>query len=334
MKKNLLRSFHIPMNTLYPMKAMNINSTRNFLTARNGNKTAQYQMLLVGAALFLSLFSPAWAQSNALDGNTNVPAAAKRDATKEWKLVWSDEFNKDGLPDPAKWDYETGFVRNGEQQYYTRARMENARVENGMLVIEGRKEKFKNDDYKPDSKKPKEMNEYAEYTAASLITLNKASWKYGKIEVRAKVPKGRGAWPAIWTLGENCSVVKWPKCGEIDILEFWGRSPGEVTSNFHFAGKNKNVPTMGRLAVPKVTDDFHTYAIELSESVIDVYFDGKKYHSFSVDEAGLGEENPFRKPQYLLLNLAMGGRIGGPIDEASLPQKFLIDYVRVYSRSL
>ena len=250
-----------------------------------------------------------------------------------WKLVWSDEFDYEGLPDPTKWDYEEGFVRNGEMQYYTRAKKENARVENGTLVIEGRKEEVKNPQYKPDSKNWMLNREFASYTAASLITQNKASWKYGKIEVRAKLPKGAGAWPAIWTLGVNYPQVSWPKCGEIDILEWWGRSPGQVTSNFHYSGKNKKTLTMGKLAVPKINDDFHTYAIEWSESVIDVFFDGKKYHSFSVDEAGSGEENPYRKPHYLLINLAMGGKVGGPIDDSMLPQKYLIDYVRVYERA-
>ena len=119
---------------------------------------------------------------------------------EQWKLVWSDEFDYEGLPDKKKWDYEEGFVRNKEMQYYTRARKENARVEKGMLVIEGRKEKFKNPKYKADSKKRNEQRQFASYTAASLVTLNKAAWKYGRIEVRAILPQGKGIWPAIWPL--------------------------------------------------------------------------------------------------------------------------------------
>src|SRR5215475_5915024 len=137
----------------------------------------------------------------------------------DWKLVWSDEFDKPGLVDPAKWDYEVGLIRNNEAQYYTRERKENARVEDGMLVIESRKELFKNPDYNPaaQGKSTRRNRESSEYTSASITTRGKASWTYGRIEVRAKLPSGRGTWPAIWTLGTN-TQVSWPGCGEIDIM--------------------------------------------------------------------------------------------------------------------
>ena len=127
---------------------------------------------------------------------------------QEWKLVWSDEFDKPGvtdpsLPDPSKWNYEEGFVRNNEAQYYTHARLENARVEDGMLVIEGRREKFTNARYNPNATRGPASRPSADYTAASLITMGKAAWKYGRIEVRAKLPQGLGVWPAIWMLGAN-----------------------------------------------------------------------------------------------------------------------------------
>lgn len=112
----------------------------------------------------------------------------------EWEMIWSDEFDYEGLPDKTKWDYEEGFIRNNEMQYYTRNREENARVENGMLVIEGRKEQWKNPIYRQNSDSWRENREYADYTAASLITLNRASWRYGRIEVRAKLPEGQGVW--------------------------------------------------------------------------------------------------------------------------------------------
>src|SRR5690348_5754560 len=136
-----------------------------------------------------------------------------------WKLVWSDEFEQPGLPDPAKWNYEEGFIRNNEAQFYTTNRSENARVENGMLVIEARKERFKNPAFDPEAKGrggPRRNREYAEYTSASLTTRGKASWTYGRIEVKAKLPTARGTWPAIWTLGTN-RQAGWPACGEIDI---------------------------------------------------------------------------------------------------------------------
>ena len=255
-------------------------------------------------------------------------------ADKQWELVWSDEFNYQGLPDAKKWDYEEGFVRNKEMQYYTRQRKENARVEGGMLVIEGRKEKFKNPRYKAGSKNWQQQREFASYTAASLITLNKAAWKYGRIEVRAKLPRGKGVWPAIWTLGANRSEMRWPKCGEIDIMEYVGKQPDLVHANAHYAVKGKHQSDSGKIKTKTKTkkpyEDFHVYAVEWRKDRMDFFFDKVKYHTFIIDKAGKGEDNPFRKPHYLLINLALGGSWGGPIDDKVLPQKYLIDYVRVY----
>lgn len=250
--------------------------------------------------------------------------------SKEWKLVWSDEFDYQGLPDTTKWNYEEGFVRNMESQYYTKDRMENARVENGVLVIEGKKEKFANLNYKKDSNNWMEKVEYADYTSAALITQNKASWKYKRIEVRAKLPQGKGMWPAIWTLGTNINKIGWPRCGELDIMEFVGKDPNRVHANAHFPVDGKHKMDGDKLIEESPYNDFHLYAIEWYEDHIDFFFDESKYHTFIIDKAGKGENNPFRKPHYLLINLALGGSWGGPIDDTVLPQKFLIDYVRVY----
>ena len=238
---------------------------------------------------------------------------------EEWKLIWSDEFDYQGLPDKTKWDYEEGFVRNNESQYYTRERLENARVEAGLLVLECRKEHFTPEKHAP-----------VEYTAASLITLNKASWQYGRIEVCAKLPQGKGVWPAIWTLGTNISRVGWPACGEIDIMEFVGKEPGNIYGTLHYAIDGKHQSDGGKIETAKPYDDFHIYALEWHSDRIDVFFDSKKYHTVLIDKAGKGEDNPFRKPHYILINFALGGSWGGPIDETVLPQKFLIDYVRIY----
>lgn len=249
----------------------------------------------------------------------------------KWTLVWSDEFDYEGLPDPAKWGYEVGFVRNQELQYYTQARKENARVENGHLVIEGRKEPFKNPKYKTDAKNWQGQREFASYTAASVVTRHKASWKYGRIEVRAKLPQGAGVWPAIWMMGANREKVHWPHCGEIDIMEFVGKSPDVVYGTVHFPGDDgKHRSNGGSLDYNKPYKNFHVYAIEWDEERIEFYFDNKKYHTFKIDQAGEGADNPFRKPHYLLINLALGGSWGGPMDDAVLPQQYLIDYVRVY----
>lgn len=248
----------------------------------------------------------------------------------DWKLVWSDEFNYEGLPDKSKWDYEEGFIRNREEQYYTRERKQNARVEGGTLVIQGRKEKFRNRNYRPGSDNWKRRREFASFTSAALITRNKAEWKYGRIEVKARLPQGKGVWPAIWTLGANHRNVGWPRCGEIDIMEFVGKDPRHVHANAHFAVDRKHRSHKGEIRTSKPYDDFHVYAIEWNEDRIDFFFDQTKYHTFKIDKAGEGKDNPFRKPHYLLINLALGGSWGGPIDDSILPQKYLIDYVRVY----
>ena len=240
----------------------------------------------------------------------------------EWTMVWSDEFNYQGLPDKTKWDYEEGFVRNHEKQYYTRARLENARVEHGMLVIECRKEQFTPKNHAP-----------VDYTAASLVTRNKASWQYGRIEVRAKLPHGQGVWPAIWTLGTNISQVGWPACGENDIMEFVGKEAGNIYGTIHYAVAGKHRSDGGKLETAKPYAAFHIYASEWYPDHIDFFFDGKKYHTARTDKAGQGQDNPFRKPHYLLINFALGGSWGGPIDDTVLPQTFLIDYVRVYRKT-
>ena len=254
-----------------------------------------------------------------------APAAA-------WRLVWSDEFDAPGLPDTNKWNYEFGFVRNNELQFYTRARQENARVENGMLVIEGRKERFPNPAYRPGADPQRNRRagrQFADYTAASLITRDKAAFLYGRIEVRAKLPQGKGVWPAIWMLGTN-RVVGWPRCGEIDIMEFVGKEPDAVHATVHFAKDSKHASKGSKTNTPAPYNDFHIYAVEWFPDRMDFYFDQQKYFTFDLDAAGAGPDNPFRQPQYLLINLALGGSWGGPLDDSVLPQKYLIDYVRVY----
>jgi beta-glucanase (GH16 family) len=233
---------------------------------------------------------------------------------KRWKLVWSDEFDYTGLPDPAKWGYEEGYLRNKEPQYYTRSRRENAWVEGGVLTLTARKEPF-----------PIPGGQHAAYTSASLITQGKASWTYGRIEMRAKLPKGLGAWPALWTGGINGS---WPAAGEIDIMEYWAPR-NTVTSNLHFALKGKHTGTGGALDVENPWDDFHLYAVEWNSERMDFFCNQTKYYTFDLSHADENGDNPYRKPHSLLLSLALvGGK--GAVDDNSLPQKFVIDYIRVY----
>ena len=242
----------------------------------------------------------------------------------DWKLVWSDEFDQPGLPNPARWSYETGFVRNNEAQYYTRDRQENARVENGLLVIEGRKEKFKNPEYAPD-KKGRRGQEFADYTSASVTTRTKAGWTYGRIEVKAKLPKGRGTWPAIWMLGTD-RQAGWPACGEIDIMEFVGHNPGVVHANVHTKKYNhaKGNGKGDKLQLPDGSDAYHVYAVDWYPDRMEFFVDEKHYFTYKNEGSG-NDSWPFDKDQYLILNLAIGGAWGGQqgIDDSIFPQKYL-----------
>ncbi|MEC5166322.1 beta-glucanase (GH16 family) [Flavobacterium sp. PL11] len=253
---------------------------------------------------------------------------------EKWKLVWKEEFSYTGLPDPNKWSYEVGHIRNNEKQYYTNAREKNAWVSNGVLAITGRKENYINEFYSKESASWKTKDSTAQYTSASINTLGKVSWKYGRIEVKAKLPYGGGIWPAIWMMGTNRSEVGWPICGEIDIMEFVGNQPKDIYATTHFPNPNGegNKSNGNKVISDDLKNDFHLYAIEWNNQTIDVFFDNNKYHTFSIDLAGLGTDNPFRKPFYLLLNLAMGANWPGPIDDSVVPQQFLVDYVRVYEK--
>lgn len=247
-----------------------------------------------------------------------------------WRLVWSDEFDREGRPDPAKWTYETGFVRNQEEQYYTHDRPENARVQNGVLVIEGRKELLTvaaDEDGPADGRRRIPV---AHYTSASLTTEGKASWTFGRVEVRAKLPQGMGVWPAIWMMGVNRGQIGWPRCGEIDIMEFVGKTPGKVHATVHFGPDGKHLSQGDKLSVDKPWENFHVYAVEWWPDRIDFFYDDTRYFTFDIAKADGPDSNAFRQPHYLLLNLALGGSWGGKIDDRNLPQRMEVDYVRVY----
>jgi len=236
-----------------------------------------------------------------------------------WELVWADEFNYKGLADASKWDYEVGFIRNREKQYYTKARPENARAENGTLVIESRKEKYQK----------------AEHTSASLHTWHKAEWLYGRIEVRAKLPTGRGMWPAIWMLGTNRGTVGWPTCGEIDIMENVGFDPDTIHTNIHTKAYNhvKGTNKGSKTKCEKPYEHYHVYAIEWYNDRIEFFLDDEEYFTFKNEGTG-NDVWPYDKPHYLILNAAIGGTWGGQrgIDDTIFPQKYYIDYVRVFKR--
>lgn len=239
---------------------------------------------------------------------------------QEKELVWADEFNYTGSPDTGKWDYEKGYIRNNELQYYT-DRKENVRVENGYLVIEARHDSLQ-----------VEGKDYP-VSSASVRTKNKAEWQYGKIEVRAKIPSSLGTWPAIWMLGSNIDQVGWPACGEIDIMEHVGFDPHKIHTNVHTKAYNHAIGTNKGQAteVPHPDDDFHVYAVDWDREKIDFFIDEIKVFTFENEGEGTAAW-PFDQPFYLILNLAIGGAWGGQqgVDLSTLPQQFLIDYVRVY----
>lgn len=259
----------------------------------------------------------------------------------DWKLVWNDEFDQPGLPDTSRWSYEFGYLRNDERQFYTRERRENARVENGMLVIEARKERYPipTSETAPKSgsrRKRQGTGGFADYTSASLTSRSKAAWTYGRIEVKAKLPSGRGTWPAIWTLGTNIQRAGWPACGEIDIMEHVGFDPGVIHANIHTAKYNhaRGTNKGDKIAIADASQAFHIYAVEWDALQIDFFVDSHKYFTYQNERTGR-DAWPYDRDQYLILNLAIGGGWGGQkgIDDSIFPQRYYIDYVRVYQKT-
>ena len=238
----------------------------------------------------------------------------------QWQMVWSDEFNYSGLPDSTKWNYDVGGNGwgNNELEYYTDKRLENARVENGNLVIEARKESWQG------------MN----YTSARLLTKNKGDWQYGKIEVRAKLPRGRGTWPAIWMLGST-TPLKWPDDGEVDIMEHVGFDQGIIHGSIHCKKYNWVIGTQKTATIPVMdcSDSFHMYSIEWDNSTIKIFVDSTSYLTFPNEHSGY-DAWPFDNKMFLILNIAVGGNWGGQqgVDDSIWPQQMLVDYVRVWQK--
>lgn len=255
-----------------------------------------------------------------------APAAPVVAALPGWTLVWSDEFDVAGLPDPAKWDYDTDRNQvgwfNNELQYYARNRLENARVEGGRLIITARRENLTTaPDYGGQN-----------YTSARLVTRGRADWTYGFIEVRAKLPCARGSWPAIWMLGSRGS---WPDDGEIDIMEQTGQNKGEVLGTIHTRAYNFFNGTLGvgqgaRTALADACTAFHNYQLTWTVERIQIGVDGRNYFEYTKVPGSGNDRWPFDNPQYLLLNIAVGGDLGGAVDNTMLPAQMEIEHVRVY----
>ncbi|HET9527900.1 MAG TPA: glycoside hydrolase family 16 protein [Pyrinomonadaceae bacterium] len=251
--------------------------------------------------------------------------ANQKDA--KWQLVWADEFNYTGLPDRAKWSYDAGGHGwgNKELQYYTTRRKENARVENGLLTIEARRENWQN----------------REYTSARLVSRTNGDWTYGRFEVRAKLPTGKGAWPAIWMLPTTPAYGGWPNSGEIDIMEQVGFEPQVIHASVHTKSYHHSIGTQktAKTIVPIATTEFNVYAVEWTPEEIRGYANDQHYFTFKNERLANSSADykqwPFDQPFHLLLNIAVGGTWGGAqgVDQTIWPQRMEIDYVRVYQQT-
>jgi beta-glucanase (GH16 family) len=240
-------------------------------------------------------------------------------ASQGYQLVWSDEFNYSGLPDPGKWTLETGGGGwgNNELQYYT-SRIENAEVRDSILVITASKESYGG----------------RNYTSARIVTYNNGLWwRYGKVEARIKLPYGQGIWPAFWMLGRNFSSVGWPACGEIDIMEMIGGQGRENTvhGTVHWDNGGFHAQYGQSITLPSgiFADDFHLFGIEWNEQKILWKMDETQYNVIDITGAELSE---FHNEFFIIMNLAVGGNWPGSPDSTTVfPQELQVDYVRVYS---
>lgn len=273
----------------------------------------------------------------ALGGTVNV-SAQKADPesiyTKEgYKLVWADEFNNNGKPDATSWTHEQGFVRNEEAQWY---QQDNAWCENGLLIIEGRKETRPNPGFKKESGDWRSNRENAEYTSSSIKTAGKHSWQYGRFVMRGKIDVSSGLWPAWWTLGVS---GEWPSNGEIDMMEYYrGKLLANIavgTSKKYQAEWHSNSKSIIELGGPEWVSKFHIWRMDWTEKDIALYIDEQlliKVDMDSLYNKDGSNTHPFKQPHYMLLNLAMGGANGGGLENTKFPNRFEVDYVRVYQK--
>lgn len=245
-------------------------------------------------------------------------------APEGMRLVWSDEFDGTGLPDPARWSYDVGDGcpelcgwGNNELQYYTEGRIENARLENGHLVIEARREPMGN----------------SNYTSARLVSRNKGDWTYGRMDIGCQLPAGLGVWAAAWMLPTDKSYGPWPRSGEIDIMEHVGYLPDSIFGTIHTEAFNGMIGTQVTKGVRNhsPSTQFHEYSIIWEPDSIQFLLDDQPYQTFVNRRDGTAAW-PFDKPFHMILNLAVGGNWGGRkgVDETIWPRRFLVDYVRVY----
>ncbi|MET0243553.1 MAG: glycoside hydrolase family 16 protein [Flavitalea sp.] len=287
------------------------------------SKSTAFMIAITSLCLTLCSFS--------FPGETFILSAATVDTTI-YKLVWSEEFNTPGQPDPSKWQFEKGLVRNEEHQWYQEA---NAWCENGNLIIEGRKETRPNPYYKPDAKDWRSKRKEIYFSSSSLNTAKSATWLYGRFEMRGKIDISSGLWPAWWTLGVS---ENWPANGEIDIMEFYR---GKLLANIAFLDSNgkaawyateRPVDSMGGKSW---AEKFHVWRMDWDENAISLYVDDVLLNTVAMDKLhnrDASAKNPFKQKHYMLLNLALGGINGGSLENTRFPNRFEVDYVRVYQK--
>lgn len=261
-------------------------------------------------------------------------------AQDDYKLVWSDEFDYSGAPDSTVWNFENGFARNEELQWYQK---ENAYCKDGLLIIEAKSEKRENPIYEEGSNDWRRSRRFIECTSSSVTTSGKKEFLYGRFEVRARIPVGKGAWPAIWTLG---NAMEWPSCGEIDIMEFYRKNNvPHILANacwgteqrWNAKWQSKAVPFSHFLEKnPDWASEFHIWRMDWDETSIKLYLDSELLNEIFLKDTYNGSlgnnKNPFMQPHYILLNLAVGGINGGATVPEAFPMRYEIDYVRVYQK--
>ncbi len=289
--------------------------------------------------LSYTLFGCCFAMACSMEAQEMVPMTV--DGEKEgrnWELVWHDEFDDSGKLDENVWRFEHGFVRNEEYQWYQK---ENACRNNGLLVIEAQLDSIPNPRFVEGSSDWKRNRRFARYSSASVNTRGSFSFLYGRMEVRARIPAVMGSWPAIWTLGER---GEWPSNGEIDVMEYYHiNGKPHILANAAWGNDRRFSAVWNSKAIPYShfvekdaywNEKFHVWTMDWDENNLSIYLDGELLNSVDLTKTVNGKigdyANPFHAPQYILLNLALGGINGGEPMKDAFPMKYEIDYVRVY----
>ncbi|MEO9210588.1 MAG: family 16 glycosylhydrolase [Ginsengibacter sp.] len=274
-----------------------------FVTSASGTLT--YKYLASGTYLVnvIAKSASGLTLSKSIQVSVNVGSGASN-------LVWSDEFDVNGPPNPLKWDYDLGAGGwgNAELEYYT-SRTDNVIVSNGTLKIIAKKEDYNG----------------SPYTSARMVSKGKFSFKYGRVEVSAKLPVGIGTWPAIWMLGSNFSTAGWPQCGEIDFMEARGSEPNKIFGTLHYPGHSGGNADGSTTTISNASTEFHKYTLDWTATSIQIYVDGHLYHT--VANSG---SLPFNQNFFFIMNVAMGGSFAGAIDPAYTSSQLEVDYIRVY----